>query len=203
VVSVGGWVSPDGPGDDAVADVQRIASRTVYENPWMRVTEDEVARRDGSTGLYGVVHSRDFVLVIPFDGERYHLVEQYRYPVGARLWEFPQGSVGGPEPMAPELMAAVELAEETGLRAGSLEYLGFLHHAYGRSTNGFHSFYATELSPGQPSRELEEQDMRTAAFTLDELWAMVGAGTMTDAVSLAALALLERRRRDHQESLEG
>ena len=43
--------------------------------------------------------------------ERYHLVEQYRYPVGARLWEFPQGSVGGPEPMSPDLMAAVELAE--------------------------------------------------------------------------------------------
>lgn len=179
---------------DDLPDVRTLASRLVYENPWMSVTEDDVQRRDGSIGHYGVVHSRDFVVVIPFDGERYHLVEQYRYPVGARLWEFPQGSVPGGEDLPPEDLAAIELAEETGLRAGRLELLGFLHHGYGRSTNGFHAFYATDLATGQAQREVEEQDMRSGAFTLDELWALVADGTMTDAASLAALALLERRR---------
>jgi 8-oxo-dGTP pyrophosphatase MutT (NUDIX family) len=160
----------------------------------MRVTEDEVIRRDGSTGMYGVVHSRDFVLVIPFDGERYHLVEQFRYPVGARLWEFPQGSVEEAAGLTPLQMAAVELAEETGLRAGALEPLGFLHAGYGRSTNGFHVFLATDLEPGTAAPEIEEQDMRTAAFTLGEIWAMVGSGTLTDSHSLAAIALLEHSR---------
>lgn len=161
----------------------------------MSVTEDDVQRRDGSIGKYGVVHSRDFVVVIPFDGERYHLVEQFRYPVGARLWEFPQGSVGGGEALPPEELAAIELAEETGLRAGHLERLGFLHHGYGRSTNGFHVLYATELTAGPAEREVEEQDMRSGSFTLDELWSLVDEGAMTDAASLAALALLDRRRR--------
>jgi hypothetical protein len=160
----------------------------------MRVTEDDVQRRDGSVGQYGVVHSRDFVVVIPFDGERYHLVEQYRYPVGARLWEFPQGSVADAETLPPVTLAAIELAEETGLRAGRLELLGFLHHGYGRSTNGFHAFLATDLTAGTARREVEEQDMRSGTFTLDELWSLVAHGTMTDAASLAALALLERRR---------
>jgi 8-oxo-dGTP pyrophosphatase MutT (NUDIX family) len=167
----------------------------VYENPWMSVTEDDVQRRDGSIGQYGVVHSRDFVLVIPFDGERYHLVEQYRYPVGARLWEFPQGSVAGGESLPPEALAAIVLVEETGIRAGRLERLGFLHHGYGRSTNGFHAFYATELVLGPAEREVEEQDMRSGAFSRDELWDLVATGVMTDAASLAALALLDRRRR--------
>jgi 8-oxo-dGTP pyrophosphatase MutT (NUDIX family) len=185
---------PDTASEDR-PDVHTLASRVVYENPWMSVTEDDVQRRDGSIGQYGVVHSRDFVVVIPFDGERYHLVEQYRYPVGARLWEFPQGSVAGGEALAPDALAAIELAEETGLRAGHLELLGFLHHGYGRSTNGFHAFYATELTAGPASREVEEQDMRSGSFTLDELWALVAAGRLTDAASLAALALLERRRR--------
>ena len=175
-------------------DVRQLASRVVYENPWMRVTEDDVQRRDGSIGQYGVVHSPDFVLVIPFDGERYHLVEQYRYPVGARRWEFPQGSVASSDSLTPEEQAAVELAEETGLRADRLEHLGFLHHGYGRSTNGFHAFYATALTPGPAERETEEQDMRSGAFTLDEVWSLVEDGSMTDAASLAALALLSRRR---------
>ena len=166
----------------------------------MSVTEDEVQRRDGSTGLYGVVHSRDFVLVIPFDGERFHLVEQYRYPVGARLWEFPQGSVADGRDLTPEEMAAVELAEETGIRAERLVRLGFLHHGYGRSTNGFHAFYATGLTTGAAAREIEEQDMRTGSFTLDEMWAMVDEGRITDAASLAAVALLERLQRAGRES---
>lgn len=180
--------------DPSLPDVERVAGRVVYENPWMSLHEDEVRRRDGSTGLYAVVHSRDFVVVIPFDGERFHLVEQYRYPVGARLWEFPQGSVAGPDPVSPEEMAAIELAEETGLTASRFELLGYLHHGYGRSTNGFHSFYATGLAIGSAMREIEEQDMRTASFTLEEIWALVDEGRLTDAASLAALALLERRR---------
>lgn len=183
-------------------DIERISSREVYRNPWMSLTEDEVRRRDGSTGLYGVVHSADFVLIVPFDGERFHLVEQYRYPVGARLWEFPQGSVGEPAGLEPAQMASVELAEESGLQAERLELLGFLHHAYGRSTNGFHAFYATGLHSVDAHREVEEQDMRTGAFTPDELWALVADGRLTDAASLAALALLQRRH-PHEPEVSG
>jgi 8-oxo-dGDP phosphatase len=183
---------PDEPEDP---DVRRLESRVVFENPWMMVTDDTVQRRDGSIGQYGVVHSADFVLVIPFDGERFHLVEQYRYPVGARMWEFPQGTVAATPTPTPERMAAIELEEETGMRAQALVHLGYLHGNYGRSTNGFHAFYATGLTSGAPAREVEEQDMRTAAFTLDEVWQLVEDGVMRDAVSLAGLALLDRRNR--------
>jgi len=58
----------------------------------MAVREDDVVRSDGSTGIFGVVEKPDFALVIPFDGAGFYMVEQYRYPVGARFVEFPQGS---------------------------------------------------------------------------------------------------------------
>jgi 8-oxo-dGTP pyrophosphatase MutT (NUDIX family) len=180
--------------EDARADVHQLGSRIVYENPWMVLTEDTVLRRDGSTGLYGVVHSRDFVVVIPFDGTRYHLVEQYRYPIGARRWEFPQGSAGDAETTTPEQMAVLELSEESGLSAARLQHLGYLHHDYGRSTNGFHAFLAEDLTPVGHRREPEEQDMRSGEFTLEEIWQLVETGSFTDAASLAALALLERHR---------
>ncbi|MFF3500665.1 hypothetical protein [Streptomyces sp. NPDC003247] len=35
----------------------------------------------------------DFVLVVPRERDGFHLVEQYRYPVGGRFWEFPQGAL--------------------------------------------------------------------------------------------------------------
>ena len=180
---------------DAEPAVRMLDSRLVYENPWMRLREDLIERTDGSTGHYAVVDCPDFVVVIPFDGERFHLVEQYRYPVQGRYWEFPQGSVRDTTTLSPVEMAAIELTEETGITASQFELLGFLHDGYGRSTNGFHAFLATDLTPGRPRREAEEQDMRTAAVTPAELWALVETGAFTDASSLAALALLDHAER--------
>jgi len=180
------------PAQDPRPDVRCLESRVVYENPWMTLTEDVVERRDGSQGLYGVVRSRDFSLVLPWDGERFHLVEQYRYPVGARLWEFPQGSVADPPGLSAQEAAAVELAEEAGLVAATWQHLGFLHAGYGRSGNGFDVFLATELTQVPERREPEEQDMRSGTFTREEVWDLVARGLMTDSHSLAALALLHR-----------
>ncbi len=174
--------------------VRRLSSRIVYENRWITVTEDDIERQDGSTGIYGVVHKGDYTLVIPLDGRLVHLVEQYRYAVGARRWEFPQGALPGDDRATPETVAEVELAQETGLRADHLTRLGFLHDAYGFCSQGFHVVLATGLTQGAPHREAEEQDMRSAWFTLDQMWEMIDDGRITDASSVAALALLGRHQ---------
>lgn len=69
--------------------MQRLSSHEVYRNPWMTVREDRVRRADGSTGIYGVVDKPDFALVLPRFQGGFWLVEQYRYPVDRRAWEFP------------------------------------------------------------------------------------------------------------------
>lgn len=172
----------------------RRSRRVVYENPWMQVTEDALVDPSGTNSTYAVLHAPDFAVVIAFDGERYQLVEQFRYPVGRRAWEFPQGAVHQPQPIEPSDVAARELAEETGLRAGTLVRLGFLHETYGRSVSGFTAFLATDLVQGEPDREPGEADMRTGWFTMDEIWTMIDDGQITDASTVAALALLERHR---------
>jgi 8-oxo-dGTP pyrophosphatase MutT (NUDIX family) len=179
---------------DAAPVTRQLDSRIVYQNPWLTVTEDAIEYPDGTTGIYGVVHKQDYALVIPLEGDRVHLVEQYRYPVGGRHWEFPQGSLPAGLDTSPEEIAAVELAQETGLRAKRLTVLGFLHDAYGVADNGFHVVLAQGLIPGPVDREHTEQDMRSAWFSLDELWAMIERGQVTDSASVAALALLARHR---------
>jgi hypothetical protein len=51
-------------------------------------------------------------------------------------------------------------------------------------------FLATDLTPGTPQRDLEEQDMRSAWFTRGEVERMISDGTITDAQSAGAYALL-------------
>lgn len=170
-------------------------SRVVYENKWMRVREDRVLRSDGSTGIYGVVDKPDYSLVIPAAHGGLFLVQQFRYPVGGRFWEFPQGSATGANDVPPPDLARDELAEETGLRAGSLVGLGYIYEAYGFSVQRCHIFLATDLSQGTPHPEPEELGMVHRWFSEDEVWEMVGSGGIRDSSSVAALALLERHRR--------
>lgn len=170
-----------------------LSSRTVYANAWMTVREDSVRRPDGSTGIYGVVEKPDFALVLPRWADGFWLVEQYRYPVGRRAWEFPQGSWGGPAKGDAAALAATELAEETGLDARSITHLGHLFNAYGFCTQGFDVYLATDLIHGEPQREQSEQDMIHRAFSDADVKHMVLAGDIVDAPSIAALALYNLR----------
>jgi hypothetical protein len=76
-----------------MAGVKTLSTTRVYANERMSVREDTVRYPDGSTGIYSVVDSADIALAIPLQGERIHLVEQFRYPVGGRRWEFPSGAM--------------------------------------------------------------------------------------------------------------
>ena len=87
--------------------ITRIASREVYRNDWMIVREDDIRRPDGSPGIYGVVDKPDYALVIAVDGERVRLVEQFRYPLGERRWEFPQGTAPAPAELEPAELAVL------------------------------------------------------------------------------------------------
>lgn len=174
--------------------IRRTASRVVYANNWLSVREDDIVRPDGSTGIYGVVDKPDFALVIPLDGDgadaRVHLVEQYRYPIGRRCWELPQGGWPAESLGNAAALARAELAEETGLTARQLTHLGRLQSAYGYSNQAFDVFLATGLTEGPHARELEEQDMRQASVTRADFERSIAAGEILDANSVAAWLLL-------------
>jgi 8-oxo-dGTP pyrophosphatase MutT (NUDIX family) len=171
-------------------DVKTLSTGVVYEDNWMRLRRDEIERRDGSRGTYAVVEKPDFALVIPAENDGFHLVEEYRYPIGRRTWSFPQGGWPAGQGGSPEDLARLELSQETGLRAGALVRIGFLHCAHGITTQGGHFFVATGLEPGPPEREREEQDMRQQWVPRTRFEAMIGEGIITDDSTLAAYALL-------------
>jgi 8-oxo-dGDP phosphatase len=155
--------------------------------------EDRIALPDGSPGIYSVLDAPDFALVMPFEDDGFHLVEQFRYPVGARSWEFPSGAFPPGVTGTPAQMATAELREETGFTAGRLDQLGYVKPANGFMSLGCHIFLATELTPGEPAREAAEQDMRQEWFPRPELERMLRDGEITDGPSIAAYLLLELR----------
>src|SRR4029079_10936430 len=124
------------------------STRVVYENRWMRVHEDLTERPDGTPGLYGGIEKPPAALIVPLDGEFVWLIEQWRHPLGARFWEFPQGAWEEDPDGAPESLARGELVEETGLRAASMERLGRLYFAYGITNQSVDNWLAFRTSEG-------------------------------------------------------
>jgi ADP-ribose pyrophosphatase len=176
---------------DESANIETTSTRLVYENRWMRVREDTIRRRDGSTGIYGVVEKSDFVVIVPVEDDgQVHLVEQYRYPVKGRYWELPQGSWEQEPGADPMEMARGELREETGIDAAKMTYVGHLFEGCGYSDQGYHIFLATGLRRGDAAPEHEEQDLVTQDFALSEVERMIRDGEIKDGATVAAFGLL-------------
>nr|WP_208297606.1 NUDIX hydrolase [Actinophytocola oryzae] len=173
--------------------MRTLSSKVVYENPWMTLREDAIEREDGSRGIYSVIDKPDFALVLPLENDGFHLVEEYRYPLRARRWQFPQGGFPQGVTGTPEELATAELVEETGFTAATWARLGYLNTAHGITNQCFHVFLATDLTPGEPHRELTEQDMRQRWFPRTEVERMIREGVITDDSSLAAYLLFTMR----------
>jgi 8-oxo-dGDP phosphatase len=173
--------------------VIRIASREVYRNRWMTVREDDIRRGDGSPGVFGVVDKPTAALIVALEEGGFHLVEQYRYPLGRRSWEFPQGTWADGRETSTEELARAELAQETGLRAATLERIGSFAIAPGFTSQRCDVYLATGLARGEPDRDPEEQDMRQRWFARADVERMIRDGEIVDGATLAALSLLALR----------
>ena len=164
---------------------QTVASRQIYENPWIRVREDQVIRPDGNPGIYGVVEYQPCVGVLPLDAEgNVHLVGQHRYTLDVYSWEIPEGACNLGE--APEAAARRELKEELGLKARKLEKLTTSHLSNSVSNEEAHIFLATELTQHEAEPEGTEQlERRIVSFAT--VLEMVRCGEITDSMSQIAI----------------
>jgi ADP-ribose pyrophosphatase len=175
-----------------VVTIKTISSREVYRNPWTSVREDVIERANGQRGIYGVIDKDPACIVIPLesgpDGEFVYLIEQFRYTVGGRYWELPQGGWELAE-VVPEELARGELREETGLSAEKMTHLSTLQIAYGVMNQKHHVFLAEGLTMGEATPDAEESDLVVRRVSVDEFEEMIVDGTIVDNCSVAAWGL--------------
>jgi 8-oxo-dGTP pyrophosphatase MutT (NUDIX family) len=160
----------------------------------MKVFEDQVEFPNGHKGIYGVVEKHHFVVVIPYQDGMFSMVKQYRYPINRFSLEFPQGNHEDDADIDPVELAKAELLEETGLRAGQMEYLGFYYQGPGFCRQGFNVYLAKELSEGSQQLEKTEEGLEVKRFTLAELEEMVLKGEIIDSATLTAIAILKIKK---------
>lgn len=161
----------------------------VLHDDVVRVEEHDVTTADGASFTMAVVISRGFVVVVPVlpSGEIV-LVRQYRHALGRVTLETPAGAIDPGE--EPDEAVHRELAEETFLRAGSIESLGTFAANPGRSTGLAHIYLARDCVEERNAVAHEP----TEPVTMDLESALAAIGHEIDA-SQSCLALLLAREK--------
>jgi 8-oxo-dGTP pyrophosphatase MutT (NUDIX family) len=168
-----------------------LASRTAYENAWIRIREDRVVRPDGNEGIYGVVEMRPSVGVIALNNAReIVLVGQWRYPLGRYSWEIPRGG-SAPGELDLEAVARRELREEAGVQAQCWLSLGAVDLNNGVTNDVEHLFLATDLKLCDRNLDPEEE-MEVQWVPFETAVQMAMDGRITEVCSIAGILMAAR-----------
>lgn len=171
--------------------LEKLSRKTVCPGKVVDLCQDTVRLPDGRIEAWDFVHHRKgcgaaAVPILP-DG-RILLVRQFRPAVGEEVLELPAGGREGSEPLAET--AARELLEETGYRAAKFSFLCRTKTAVAWCDE-YTEIYLAEGLAKTPSRQLDEaEDIRIEVHTREELLVMIAQGTLTDAKTIAGIALL-------------
>jgi ADP-ribose pyrophosphatase len=167
-----------------------VGSERVFDGNALAVRVDALRETNGATYAREVVEYGVAVVLVPVDADgRLLLVRQYRHPVGRWLLELPAGGVDDRD-ASPEAAALRELREETGHR-GTLTRIGGLYLAPGYSDEYQHMYVARDLVE-DPMDADEDEDFVLERVALDDALALVDAGDICDAKSIAALLVYLR-----------
>lgn len=162
-----------------------MKSERIYEGKIVNLRIDTVELPDKKYSKREIVEHPGAVGIIPIteDGSII-LVEQYRKPVEKKLIEIPAGKIEINE--EPKETAIRELIEETGYKAGKMEYILEFYTSPGFTNEKIYLFLATELeyveeNPG------EDEYIQVKKTPIEKLVDMIDKGEIIDSKTIISI----------------
>ena len=188
------------------------SSQRVFDGAVTAVRIDDVVMPDGKTAKREVVEHDNAVAIVALDWAggagadadpdpnsepTVILIEQYRHPLGRRLWELPAGLMDVDGEGAQQA-AARELVEETGYAAANWSVLVDVAPSPGFSEEIVRIFLATGLTEvGRPHPgDHEEAELRVVLVPLSTAVQAVLDGRIVNGMAVAGILAAERTLRE-------
>lgn len=171
----------------------QLSSSQLVDGVLLKVHRDEVRLPDGETSVREWIDHPGASAVVPiFEDGTTVLIRQFRYPPRQTFLEVPAGKLDRPDE-DPEAVAARELEEETGWRAGQFQHLASTCPCIGYSNEVIHFYLARDLQSGR--QDLSDGEfVETVRMELDEAIAKARSGELKDMKTVTALLYADAHR---------
>ncbi len=138
-----------------VFEEKTVSSEKMFGGRIVTVKVDKVEMPDGSLSSREIVEHPGGVGVVAItDNDEVIMVKQFRKPIEKAIYEIPAGKLDKGEHHRD--CGIRELEEETGLRANSFEYLGFIYPSPGFTDEVTHVYLARGLVQGEVHPDEDE-----------------------------------------------
>ncbi len=158
---------------------KKIDGENIFDGVILHVRKDRVELPNGKFGTREYIHHNGAVCIIPItDKGEVVLEKQFRYAIGRVVTEIPAGKL---EIGEDRLEAAMrELEEETGYRAGRMEYIGEFLGSPAILEERITMYLATELTRTETNLD-EDEFIEVFTMPLEEAYERVMANEFADA----------------------
>jgi len=182
-----------------VAGWRTLRTQRHFRNKTFALREDEVELADGKRkSMAYLERSAGVVVIVPITGEgEMILINHYRYPVDQWCLEVPAGGIKPDSKESPEDAAKRELLEEVGGSCAELIHVADFYSANALMDEKCHVFLAADVVLNAPPERGRAELMEIRRVSLDEAFALVGAGRMADGQSALAILLCGRILREN------
>lgn len=166
--------------------IKRINRELKYEGSIVKVYMDEVELPDGKIAKWDFINHDGAAAVVPVtDDGKILMVKQYRNALDRYTLEIPAGKLDD-KLEETKVCAVRELEEETGYKAGNLEFLITLRTWVAFTNEKIDVYVATDLTPTKQHLD-EDEFIDVKAYELEELKEMIFRGELQDTKSISAI----------------
>ena len=172
---------------DRSVDLPLVSREVIVAGNVVDVRRDVFELNDSKVTREYVLHPGAVGVIAVNDRGEMLLIEQYRHPISAFMWEPPAGLLDFPNE-DPLVAAKRELLEETGYVATEWKVLFDFANSPGGSTEQLRCYLAKGLdlhTDGRPVGHDEELDMPVHWIPIQEVLASIAAGLVTHPLLVA------------------
>lgn len=168
-----------------MGEFKRLKRELAYQGSIMKVYKDYI-EINGHQAVWDFFHHNGGAAVIPVTKEgKIIMVRQYRNAIDRFTLEIPAGAFDAVNESG-ESCVARELEEETGYKAGKIEWLITTRSMVAFCNEKVEIFVATDLEPSEQHLDAEES-IELEEYTLEELKEKIFCGEIQDSKTVAAI----------------
>lgn len=173
-------------------EVRRTKRELMYEGAILEVYRDTMEFANGNSARWDYIHHAGAAAVVPvLDDGRILMVRQYRNALERDTLEIPAGKLDGAGEPGIECSRR-ELEEETGYRAGTLDWLITIRPTVAYCDERIEIFVARDLTASRQNLD-ENEYVDVRPYELCVLKDMIFDGRIEDSKTVAALLAYESR----------